>query len=113
MSDFILKLVDLAWNHHHHHQCLASVFPCTHGSDVSPKIFLLHNCLFWASSTLKPKSFMYLLTHYLYQGNISVKLNQRKQLHQLTIQLVSICISVFVICVFYSLALVYFLCSSR
>src|SRR6187401_1750470 len=50
-------------HHHHHHQCLASVFPCTHGSDVSPKIFLLHNCLSWASSTLKPKSFMSLFTH--------------------------------------------------
>src|SRR6188508_3344415 len=48
---------------HHHHQCLASVFPCTHGSDVSPKIFLLHNCLSWASPTFKPKSFMSLLTH--------------------------------------------------
>src|SRR6187401_1339378 len=34
-----------------------------HGSDVSPKIFLLHNCLSWASPTLKPKSFMSLLTH--------------------------------------------------
>src|SRR6188768_2433144 len=50
-------------HHHHHHQCLASVFPCTHGSDVSPKIFLLHNCLSWASPTFKPKSFMSLLTH--------------------------------------------------
>src|SRR6187401_2968183 len=50
-------------HHHHHHQCLASGFPCTHGSDVSPKIFLLHNCLSLASPTLKPKSFMSLLTH--------------------------------------------------
>src|SRR6188768_2180535 len=49
-------------HHHHHHQCLASVFPCTHGSDVSPKIFLLHNCLSWASPTFKLKSFMSLLT---------------------------------------------------
>ena len=24
-------------------------FPCKHGSDVSPKIFLFHNCLSWAS----------------------------------------------------------------
>src|SRR6188508_3276096 len=38
-------------------------FPCKHGSDVSPKIFLFHNCLSWASPTLKPKSFMSLVTH--------------------------------------------------
>src|SRR6187399_271667 len=53
----------MKYTHHHHHQCLASVFPCTHSSDVSPKIFLLHNCLSWASPTLKPMSFMSLLTH--------------------------------------------------
>src|SRR6188508_2848941 len=53
----------LCFYNHHHHQCLSSVFPCKHGSDVSPKIFLLHNCLSWASPTLKPKYFMSLLTH--------------------------------------------------
>src|SRR5206468_13043952 len=52
--------------HHHHHHRLASVFPCLHGSDVAPKIFLLHNSLSLVSSTFNPNRFISLLTHSLH-----------------------------------------------
>src|SRR5206468_3676421 len=54
------------YHHHHHHHRLASVFPCLHGSDVAPKIFLLHNSPSLASSTPNPNRFISLLTHSLH-----------------------------------------------